>query len=183
MLKHLLIGAIALSGLALTAAEVNLIKNPGFEEKGSWQLWGTGPGLTSEDMASIMTYDNTVAASGAWSLKITDTWEKHSPYVIQFVPLEKPAAGYLLTFKAKAEDGAEFRAGALFNKGTPAKHEFLGGAQSTLRGTGEWKEYTVAITNLKEGTDMLAIVLAPCKYGEGNTGTVWFDDVSLVAAE
>ncbi len=176
----------ALAGLAfpLMAADgPNLIKNPGFEEDGEWRVWGSITGMSDAEKQTKMVYDTTTFASGKRSLKVIDDQEKFSPYVIQFVPLETPAASYRLTFKAKAEEGAEFRAGAMFNKGTPAKHEYLGSADKPFRGNGEWKEYTVDIKNLKEGTNLLAVLLAPCKWGEGYTGTVWFDDVSLVAVE
>ncbi len=181
MLKHLLIGAIALSGLALTAAD-NLVKNPGFEEKGAWSIWGTHPEMTQEDRQSVMTYDNTTAASGQWSLKITDKWDKFSPYVIQFVNIPSSTKGYLLTFKVKGtEDGAPFRAGVMFNKGD--KHEYLGAKVNEFRAIDDWKEYTLAITDIKEGTDHFAITFGPCAGARENTGTIWVDDVSLVAAE
>ncbi|MGE4563707.1 MAG: carbohydrate binding domain-containing protein [Victivallaceae bacterium] len=183
-MKQAIFALLATLSWSLVAADgPNLIRNPGFEENGEWVVWGSVAGMTNEDKNLVLTCDESTAASGKRSLKITDNWEKFSPYVVQFVPLQNPAKTYLLTFKAKAADGAEFRAGAMFNKGTAAKHEYIGGVNSALRGTGEWKEYSVPIENLKEGTDLLAVVLAPCKWGEGNTGTVWFDDVSLTAIE
>ena len=183
-MKKAIIAMLAGLSWSLIAADgPNLLKNPGFEEDGGWILWGSVAGMSDADKQQVMTYDDTAAATGKRSLKTTDIWDKFSPYVVQFVPLEKPAQTYLLTFKAKAAEGAEFRAGAMYNKGTSAKHEYLGGTNAILRGTGEWKEYAVPIDNLKDGVNLLAVVLAPCKWGEGNTGTVWFDDVSLVSVE
>lgn len=180
MLKQLLTGTAALAALALTAADdANLLKNPGFEEQGGWVIWGTGADLTNDDRKEVMTIDESTAASGSKSLKVVDKAAKSSPYVIQFVPTPTPAKSYRLTFKAKtAEDGADFRAGAMFNKGE--KHDYLGGKIDDLRGTTDWKEYTVVITGIKEGTDHLSVVLGPSKYGQDNTGTAWFDDVVLV---
>lgn len=180
MLKQLLLGTAALTSLALAAADdANLAKNPGFEEKGGWVIWGTGSDLTNDDRKEVMIIDESTAAAGAKSLKVTDKAPKSSPYVIQFIPTPTPAKSYRLTFKAKtAEDGANFRAGAMFNKGE--KHDYLGAKIDDLRGTTDWKEYTVNITNIKPGTDHLALVLGPAKYGQDNTGTAWFDDVVLI---
>ncbi len=185
MKKMVLAALLAASCSAFAADGANLLKNPGFEEDGSWLVWGTQKGFSAEDRAALMTFVTAAdAPEGKRYLKCADIWKDGRPYLIQFVDLPTLAPSYLLKFKAKAPDATEFRSGVMFNKGTlgdQKTYTFVANKLAVFKGTGEWKEYWFKIDNITPGTNVFAVVLGATTGEITETNTVLFDDVSLIA--
>ncbi len=161
------------AGLALAQDNANLLRNAGFEalnDQGwatDWQIW---PHTLPE--AGAVSIDAGVAHAGGHSLRITHRRATSYSRAQQTIPVE-PNTEYLVTGWVKAEN-VELGEGS---QGARLYIEKAGGDTASKRqsGTFGWKQIRVGPLNTKSATKMTIM-----GYLHRATGTVWYDDLTVV---
>jgi len=126
--------------------------------------------------------DRTVRASGKAALRLQDNTPKRNVsahYADQFVI---PQNGFRLRFRYKtAKPGHAFI--VTFNHYDRNGH-WMSGRNNDMRviGNGQWQTFDRTITRFPEGARSVSLTLWATLYHEDGryTGTVWYDDASLV---
>ncbi len=167
---------LTLTALAAAGAD-NLLKNPGFEEKGGWMPYGTIAGMG--DTSKIITYSTDQPHAGKFCLAANDTWADARPFATQFADLPADTTRLELRFFARADQARRFRAGLLFNR--KADKKFISADVKVFEAGPEWKEYVMEFNRVPADADNPNLMLAPTTDDKAETGTVYFDDVSLKA--
>lgn len=167
---------LALTTLAAAGAD-NLLKNPGFEEKGNWGPHGTIAGMG--DTSKLITYSTDKPRTGKSCLAVNDTWTDAGPYATQFADLPVETTRLELRFFARADQARRFRAGLLFNRNADKK--FISANIEVFDAGPDWKEYVMEVNRVPADADNANLMLAPTTDDKAKTGAVCFDDVSLKA--
>lgn len=165
---------LTLAALSAAGAD-NLLKNPGFEEKGNWTPYGTIAGMG--DTSKIVTYSTDKPHTGKFCLAVTDSWENARPFATQFAELPAGTGRLELRFFARSDEPRRFRAGLLFNRKSDKK--FISADVKVLEAGPEWKEYVMEFNRVPSDADFPNLMLAATSDVFTETGTVYFDDVSL----
>ncbi|RYG07917.1 MAG: hypothetical protein EOO07_26535, partial [Chitinophagaceae bacterium] len=154
-----------------------LLTNPGLEEisPSGLALGWTFSHWMSDIKENTVTRDETVTHSGAASLKIISAQNDDSQ-LLQSVKVE-PQTWYRLSAWVKTSGiPQDNNIGANLGVTDVMEHSV------DIKGDNDWQELVVWG---KTGEDQqeLNVVLRLGFYGSLNTGTAWFDDVSLIKAE
>lgn len=165
---------LTLAALSAAGAD-NLLKNPGFEEKGGWTPYGTIAGMG--DTSKIATYSTDKPHAGKFCLAVNDTWTDARPFATQFAELPAGTTRLELRFFARSDEARRFRAGLLFNRKSDKK--FISADVKVLDAGPEWKEYVMEFNRVPADADYPNLMLAATTDDKAETGTVYFDDVSL----
>jgi len=168
-LSIVLVLAVAIFPLPAGAQE-NLISNGGFETP---DTSGTAPAdwyTYSWSGTPTFTWDNTVAHTGTYSVKISG--EQLNSVWYQDVTLE-PGATYRLEGWVKTENISYSARGACIITGY--NNASIGGVE--LHGTNDWTQIVGEFTPTVSATD---IRLYAGSDTSGVTSIAWFDDISLV---
>ena len=171
----------------------NLLKNSGFEsteEVPEWNPYGVAPGWRMiwrkpaevRELGISMGVDADTAHTGAQSLKLETLKQATHVSVCQRDLAVRAGDTCRLTFWTKSyrEDAQELpiRVGLYCSGDLPGGRQYMLEVESFHAGR-DWKQITTAL-QVPEGTKDAQLVLElRDPDGQGTTGTVWFDDVSL----
>ncbi len=167
MLLRLLVG-VMLMATALCAATPqgpNLLANPGFEEEGGWQSFGSG-----------FSFDNAEHHSGQRSLRLTGESFDGAQGAMQQLVFETPLKGPLLVSAWSKAEGAEVQQDynlyldVIYTDGSPD----WGIRANFASGTHDWEEARLVFSPAKPIARIDVHVLF-----RRATGTVWVDDVTV----
>ena len=180
--SKMLVGlAVVLTFCATAVKAENLLKDPGCEDGNAWRCWGTWGNISKESVKTILSYDTSTFHGGKQSLKTSDTWTDHSPYVLQFLKMGDKGS-YIMTFWAKSDKERTARAGIMMSGTVDGKEKYKGAVVEPISLTTDWKKYTIAVKNLSKGTDKVGIFVAAGSLDKSDTGTAWFDDLTFQKA-
>jgi hypothetical protein len=154
----------------------NIISNPSFEDavNGKPTAWQESGWKRDPDI-SALSLDTSVAHSGKNSVKIVNMKENHA-YYTQVVAVEEKSI-YKLSAWIKTENVGTQSVGAAI--GIKDKLDVGGDVRDT---SGSFKPAEMYVRT-GSGITSFTVLVSVGWYGSLNTGTAWFDDVSLVKTD
>jgi hypothetical protein len=164
--------SVVLFSSAMLFAEDNLIKNPSFEDvvNGKPSFWDE-TGWKVDPARTTYGIDTANPHSGKNSAMLINKQENHS-YYTQVVTVAENSTYKLSAFIKTDKVGKETIGGTI---GVKDRLE-IGG---DVRETSAWKPAELYIRT-GSGITSFTVLLALGWYASVNTGTAWFDDVSLI---
>lgn len=149
----------------------NLVQNPSFEDtddEGNILYWENSSWIKTPESREFTISEQ--ASSENYSAQIINFEDNHSTYS-QIIPI-KENAQYTITAMIKTENISTKAVGAsLFISG-------LTSALGDVRQSQDWKEYGLNLIT-GSGIHNIELNLSLGFYGSLNTGTAWFDQISV----
>lgn len=173
--------AIAVLCAVWTTSAGELVPNPGFESPGSgrspadWHKWGQ-----SRDMDFVL--DDGHARTGKTSLKLTDRIKDGNSYCSSNSIRVDLTKTYVLSCWVRADKAHAARVMSQMLAVKPERR-FLGWKHITITAGPKWRPVCLKLNRFDPKTEVIAISLAPTNMRYSETGTVWFDDLSLAEAD
>lgn len=173
--------AMVLGGFCNAAEEVKLA-NPGFELGViAWDPCGTWGGFSPADREGLYEVVTDKPHSGSKCLKVSDSWNDKSPYIVQQKIPADLTKSYILKVWVRADTPAKGKINIMMMEDVNGQDKFRGTVQESFEATADWQEIVLILEKPLSRTARLVISLIPNGGDKSETSTIYFDDVSLNA--